>query len=96
MNERDMRKLWEQEWDITEQRKLYDFAKEYHDRCESYDRSVCTGTIGPDGIRPASNHEFVLVNRNAAKVMKDILDRAEMQGFSRESVGIAISRFRSC
>lgn len=50
-------------------------AKQYHDRCEAYDRSVCTGPVGIDGIMPATARELNLITRNAQLVRKEILER---------------------
>lgn len=47
-------------------------AEEYHRRCEAFDRTVCTGFIGPDGLMPANRHELALVGKHA-KQMVDLL-----------------------
>lgn len=52
-----------------------DFAErmqEYDDRCEEYDRSVCTREI--NGVAwPATTTQVVLIQENAAKVRREIL-----------------------
>lgn len=37
----------------------------YYAQCESYDRTVCTGPMGRDGILPATSHETALIGRHA-------------------------------
>lgn len=51
-------------------------AREYNDRTEAYDRTVCTGPITHGEIRPMNHHELALINRNALKVRREIEDRA--------------------
>ena len=49
-------------------------SREYHLRCESYDRTVCTGSLDQHGdIRPANGHELALVNRNARNVIEALM-----------------------
>lgn len=75
-------------------RLLYDLAKEYDERCEAYDRTVCTGPIGPEGgILPATVHERGLISLNAARVQKELIARAEQQGRKREDVIRAIQKY---
>ena len=38
----------------------------YYAQCEAYDRTVCTGPMGRDGILPATSHERGLIGRHAA------------------------------
>jgi len=89
----DFKKQYLQDWDVARESKLYVFAKEYHDRCEAYDRTVCTGPMGRDGILPSSHIEVGQINRNALKVLDDILKRAAQEGFTREEVQREISRY---
>lgn len=50
---------------------LVDLARAYHEQCEAYDRTVCTGPISKsDGIMPATNWERILINRNAIATRK--------------------------
>jgi hypothetical protein len=66
------------EFKITEKDKyLHHLAKEYNLRCESYDRKVCTGQIGRDGIVPATREEMGIISRHARQVMKELTQRAE-------------------
>jgi hypothetical protein len=63
--------------------RLVALARAYHDRTEAYDRTVCTGPIGRDGIMPATPREFGLINRNAALVKNELTMEAERLGFTR-------------
>ncbi|BDD79945.1 hypothetical protein [Burkholderia phage FLC10] len=66
----------------TPRTQLDELAAEYHERCEAYDRTVCTGPIGRDGILPATSHELRLINRHAIAVLRELRSRAELHGFS--------------
>lgn len=73
---------------------LYDLAREYHERCEAYDRTVCTGPIGPGGgILPVTPRESGLINKNAKAILDELLDRAVKQGRARHDVLHAIQRY---
>ncbi|HEV3436895.1 MAG TPA: hypothetical protein VG122_06030 [Gemmata sp.] len=79
----------------TDGRALWDLAKEYHERTEAYDRTVCTGPIGRDGgIMPANGRESGLINRNAAAVRKEIAARAVEMGFTLDKLQEAIVNYR--
>ena len=45
----------------------------YYERCESYDRCVCTGPIGRDGILPMTGRELGLIGSNAMKVRREMM-----------------------
>lgn len=60
---------------MTNTEYLRSLAKEYFDRCEAYDRTVCTGRILDDSIMPACQAEFLKVNAHAVKVMREIRTR---------------------
>lgn len=70
--------------------RLHAIAKQYVDETETYDRSVCTGPIGRDGIMPATPYEFALVNRNAIRVMSRLCSLNP--GFTRAQIQRAASR----
>ena len=70
-----------------------ELAARYHAETEAYDRSVCTGPTGRDGIMPACHSQYVLVNRNAIKVRRQIMDQAKREGISGSEMQRAISRF---
>ena len=52
------------------------FAKEYLDRTETYDRQIATGEIVNDEIRLATNEERKKSLAFARSVMKEIAERA--------------------
>lgn len=93
MNSSEWQKQYLQEWDGARTAKLYGFAKDYHDRCEAYDRTVCTGPMGRDGIMPASHTELGKINRYARSVLTEVLQNAEREGFNQQEVLHEISRF---
>jgi len=50
-------------------------AKEYHDRTEHYDRTVCTGPIVEGCIRPNNGKEHTLINQNAKTIFNELAKR---------------------
>jgi hypothetical protein len=78
--------------EFTPNPNIHALAVEYHERCEAYDRTVCTGPIGRDGIIPVSHQELALVNRNASAVLRDVLQRAAEKGIDLTDMRRAISR----
>jgi hypothetical protein len=61
---------------------LVKLAAEYHRRTEEYDRMVCTGPIGRDGIMPATRAELGAIDRHARQVRAELVDRALQAGFT--------------
>lgn len=61
---------------------LVNLAAEYYRRAEEYDRTVCTGPIGPDGIMPATPAELAAINRHADQLRRELVDRALQAGFT--------------
>lgn len=87
-------KQYEQEWQITAQElKCLELAERYHREAEAYDRTVCTGPIRDGSVMPIGQHELVLVNRNAIKVRKRVMDEAAQHGISRKEMARAISHY---
>jgi hypothetical protein len=79
------------EWEREGQ--LLPLAKEYHERCEAYDRNVCTGGVDRAGdARPANAHELGIINRHAMLVRRELNQRAAALGFSPEQLGRAIRK----
>lgn len=66
----------------AKERELMDLAEEYDRRTELYDRMVCTGPIGLDGIMPATHAERAAINRHARQVRRELVDRAVRAGFT--------------
>jgi len=63
-------------------RELMALAEEYDRRTELYDRTVCTGPIGPDGIMPRTHAELAAIGRHAHQVRRELVDRAVRAGFT--------------
>jgi len=81
---------------VEQDQYLHKLAEEYHTRCEDYDRRVCTGPIGRDGILPMTNQEMGAINRNALAVRKELQDRAYLEhGILSKEVSNAISSYRT-
>lgn len=78
-------------WLVSERdARLYELATNYHRSCEAYDRIICTGPVRYGEIFPATPQEFSLINKNALKVRKVILEEAGKEGFSSTEVLKAI------
>jgi hypothetical protein len=64
---------YQAEFRPTEQEiRLDGLAERYIAETEAFDRQVCTGPVGRDGIMPASPRELALSSRNAWEVLGDI------------------------
>lgn len=75
-----------------EERLLRKLATEYHRRCESYDRTVCSGMR--DGIAmPTNGRELGEINRHAHKVWSELSLIADANGLSKERLLRAIQRY---
>ena len=73
---------------------LYDLAKEYHDRCEAFDRQVCTGNLGRGGgIMPANDEETRQIGTNAILIVSLIKKKGLERGISEEAVMEAIQSY---
>jgi hypothetical protein len=60
-----------------EEMALRKMAEEYNTRCDAYDRSVCfVGSPRSGEPMPINGYELGLVNRNARKVMDDLVRRS--------------------
>ena len=82
------------EWQPTERdNRLHELATRYHAECEAYDRTVCTGPAGRDGVMPANPRELGLINRKAHAVRKNLEEEAQREGIGREELAQAISKW---
>ena len=68
-------------WQTGINSKLLDLAQQYYDRTERYDRIVCTGPIRNGSIMPADGTQFSLINRNARRVMNELMKEVIDLGF---------------
>lgn len=74
---RDFRNYYLGDWYFTISQEITDAATEYEDRCEAYDRVVCSGM--KDGIAmPCGGGELGLINKNARKVRAEVLRKYHM------------------
>ncbi len=80
--------------DATARGRLLELAKEYCDRTEMYDRTVCTGPVRNGGILPVTSLEMSLVNANARAVMNELSVKAGRLGFSPRQLLEAIQEVR--
>lgn len=78
-----------------EERYLHELAKEYHETTEAYDRTVCTGPIGRDGIFPANSHERGLIGKHARTILKGLTKKARERGIEPGLVMKAIQHYRA-
>lgn len=68
-------------------------AREYHDRCEAYDRTICTGGADAAGVvHPTDYRELGLVQRNGCAVMREVWQKAQAAGFSWRELCRAVGR----
>lgn len=72
-------------------RTLRRVAENYVRQTEAYDRTICTGPIGRDGILPATAQERSRSSRNAMRQM-DQLCTEYSHLFSRSEIRKAIGR----
>lgn len=71
---------------------LQNIAKQYHDACDKYDDTVCTGWSHRDGCSmPVNNRQLQLVNRNAQLVRLRLVK--ENQQFTSDEIRKAISAY---
>lgn len=71
------------DWKISKSVNLLcELAKEYHDRCESYDRSVCKGWSDRDQCAmPMNAMERRLITENAYSVLRELKERIKDNPF---------------
>lgn len=80
-------------WDGKRERALYDLAKEYHDRCEAYDRTICTGPVTKDGIMPRTYSESYLIGKNARLIRQQVIELGLKLGLKEEEIDRAIAKY---
>lgn len=56
---------------------LYNLASKFYQITEEYDRTICTGPIINGSIHPSNGREFILINKNALKVRKELFLKPE-------------------
>jgi hypothetical protein len=97
MSDMERHRLMYGEWlvESDEERNLRTLAEQYHNRCEAYDRAVCSGISPRTGeAMPVDGHETGLVNRHARQVRAEILRVGFYDyGFTEEQVLAAIRNY---
>ena len=77
----------------TEEIRLREIAKQYHDRCDLYDRSVCTGISPRSGEAiPVTGEERSMVNAHARQRHREAVAQGFSAGFTEQQVVRAIQR----
>lgn len=71
--------------------KMDELAHEYHRDCEAYDASVCSANVRGEAT-PTCPRELALVNRNASRVLQEVLAKAAAEGIDAKDMRRAISR----
>lgn len=75
------------------QRRAVELWAWYHVVCEAFDRRVCAGGFGPDGgAMPGNGRERSLINANAARVRRQMVDAAACEGVTSEDVAAGMRR----
>ncbi|SRR5260221_3522369 len=81
--------------ETAEDKALRELAEQYHEQCEAYDRTVCTGISPRTGdAMPLTHNEMRLINRHALEMRDTIIKEGRRLGFSREQVEQAIQEYR--
>lgn len=72
---------------------LYELAAEYEQRCEAFDRTVCTGGVDAAGyVHPGNARELGVIGQHAHRVREELMARAVDAGFSRDELRREIRR----
>lgn len=58
--------------------------RDYYAACEAFDRRVCAGPMGRDGILPATSAEYGAINRHAQEQVAAMYRRAEEAGIGAD------------
>jgi hypothetical protein len=89
----DLFREWRQPT-AEEQQALQDLAKQYHDRCDVYDRTVCSGrSPRTDEPMPVDGYELALVNKNARAVHADVVRQGAAMGLTEAQITKAIQEY---
>lgn len=75
-NSEHFRALYLCDFQISEREKIaFHAAKEYYDRTEAFDKTVCSGTNKHGVSMPTNTRELFLISKNAIAVRKEIMQR---------------------
>ncbi len=80
--------------ETAEDKALRELAEQYHERCEAYDRTVCTGISPRTGeTMPTDMYQLRSINANALKVRNEVIWQGRSMGFTDEQVTRAIQNY---
>src|SRR5258708_3762320 len=80
--------------ETAEDKALRELAEHYHERCETFDRTTCTGRSPSTGdAMPVDSYQFRSINANALKVRGEIIWQGRSMGFTDEQVIRAIQNY---
>ncbi len=72
---------------------LEELAHAYHERCDAYDRGVCSGWRHGEPF-PNDAYELGLINKHARRVRDDLFRQGASRGLTGEQVWQAIRDYR--
>lgn len=98
MSEEKFKLQYQHDWKISKSVNLLcELAKEYHDRCEKYDRIVCRGWSDRDQCAmPVNALERRLIAENAYSVLRELKERIKDNSFGVTNANLldAIRNYR--
>ena len=77
------------------EKRLHDFATQYHTECEAYNRTIFPGLILNDVIMPMTFKEMAKISHNAHVILRRLERSAECEGIGREELHRAIRNWKS-
>lgn len=72
----------------------HEIGKEYHERTEAFDRSICTGPIIRGEIMPNGGYELFEINRHAREVRNELRQKGLQSSYSIAEVDDAIRQYK--
>lgn len=79
---------------VSAEQALHDLARQYHERCDAFDRTVCTAKSPRSGeVLPANGYEQGLINKHAQHVHEDIVRQGHFMGFTPRQIEDAIREY---
>jgi hypothetical protein len=95
MNNSDFQKQFLGTFEISKkERVLYELSQWYHETCETFDRTICSGPIVDGSIRPVDGFELGIINRNALKAKKECIKSAGRYDITKEEMVKAIQNYK--
>lgn len=97
MDEEKFKLEYHHDWVISERVNLIvELAHEYHQRCDAFDRNICTGKNRYGEPMPVTSWQFKAVNRNALLVLRELKERIEnnQYGVTKDELIKAIQNYK--